>query len=416
MHPVDNAFRPVPRTGVIYVMNEAARRGFHYGHADWVNLGQGAPETGALEGAPPRLTTASLDAASSEYAPVPGTPDLREAVAALYNHRYRRGMKSQYSADNVAIAAGGRAALTRLAASLGGVHLGHVLPDYTAYEELLAIFRAFVPIPISLHADEGFTLSASRLQREIRGAGLGAMLLSNPCNPTGVAVRGEQLDGWVSTARGHGCALILDEFYAHYLYGEDAPTASSAAAFVEDVDADPVVIVDGLTKNWRYPGLRLSWTVGPRSVIERVASAGSFLDGGAPHLLQRAAVPLLEPDHAEAEARSIQRAFTAKRDFALARLATMGLTDVAPCGGAFYLFVNLGGLPAPLCDGMAFFEAALEAKVICVPGAFFDVDPGKRREHLPSRLQQFVRLSFGPSMSELATGLDRLEAVIDAAR
>ena len=180
---------------------------------------------------------------------------------------------------------------------------------------------------------------------------------------------------------------------------------------MEDVDADPVVIVDGLTKNWRYPGLRLSWTVGPRSVIERVASAGSFLDGGAPHLLQRAAVPLLQPDPAEAEARSIQRAFTAKRDFALARLSTMGLTDVAPCGGAFYLFVNLGGLPAPLCDGMAFFEAALEAKVICVPGALFDVDPYKRREHL-SRLQQFVRLSFGPSRTSCRRS-DRL--IIDVA-
>ena len=110
------------------------------------------------------------------------------------------------------------------------------------------------------------------------------------------------------------------------------------------------------------------------------------------------------------------RAFTAKRDFALERLAAMGLTDVAPCGGAFYLFVNLERLPEPLRDGMAFFEAALAAKVICVPGTFFDVDPGKRREHLPSRLQHFARLSFGPSMSELATGLDRLEAVIDAVR
>lgn len=30
----------------------------------------------------------------------------------------------------------------------------------------------------------------------------------------------------------------------------------SAARYVDDVDADPVVLFDGLTKNWRYPGWR----------------------------------------------------------------------------------------------------------------------------------------------------------------
>ena len=72
----------------------------------------------------------------------------------------------------------------------------------------------------------------------------------------------------------------------------------SAARYVEDVDRDPVVIFDGLTKNWRYPGWRVTWTVGPREVIEAVASAGSFLDGGGSRPLQRAAIPLLDAGRA----------------------------------------------------------------------------------------------------------------------
>src|SRR5690606_23750067 len=43
-------FRPVPFTGVIYVMAEAMRRGYSYGSPDWCNLGQGQPETGPLPG------------------------------------------------------------------------------------------------------------------------------------------------------------------------------------------------------------------------------------------------------------------------------------------------------------------------------------------------------------------------------
>ena len=84
----------------------------------------------------------TIDVDDQEYAPVPGIWELREAVAALYNRLYRKGLKSQYSAENVSICGGGRAALTRAAASLGHVNLGHFLPDYTAYEELLDVFKA----------------------------------------------------------------------------------------------------------------------------------------------------------------------------------------------------------------------------------------------------------------------------------
>jgi DNA-binding transcriptional MocR family regulator len=58
---------------------------------------------------------------------------------------------------------------------------------------------------------------------------------------------------------------------------------------------------------------------------------------------------------------------------------------------------------------------ALERRVITVPGVFFDVDPGKRRDHIASRLSGFVRLSFGPEREQVETGLDRLaELVTDA--
>ncbi|MSQ84912.1 MAG: pyridoxal phosphate-dependent aminotransferase [Myxococcales bacterium] len=410
-------FRAVPRTGVIYVMAEAAARGFHYGHPDWANLGQGAPETGPLSGAIDRITHVDISEAAHEYAPVGGLMQLRDAVAQLYNARFRKGLPSQYSAENVAISAGGRTALTRIAASLGTIHLGHVLPDYTAYEELLTIFRAFVPIPIVLDRADGFALSPARLRAEIVGKGLSAILLSNPCNPTGQVVRGGGLRAWVDIGRQLDCALIFDEFYAHYLYDaaavSDGP-ALSAARYVEDVDRDPVLVVDGLTKNWRYPGWRLAWTLGPKNVINRVISAGSFLDGGPSHPLQCAAVPLLTQDNADREARAIQITFAVKRQLMQERLRAMGMHVEPPPMGAFYCFASLEHLPPEIADGHAFFRAALQQNVIVVPGEFFDVNPGKRRSHIPSRMRQFVRLSFGPDLATVRMGLDRLEAVVRA--
>ena len=99
----------------------------------------------------------------------------------------------------------------------------------------------------------------------------------------------------------------------------------SAARYVKDVDRDPVVILDGFTKNWRYPGWRTTWVVGPRAVIEAVSSTGSFLDGGGSRPLQRAAVPLLHPDHVRAETLAIREAFTRKRRVMLDGLRDLGV-------------------------------------------------------------------------------------------
>src|SRR5512132_1140704 len=173
------AFRKVPRTGVIYVMGEAARLGYRHGgepgEDGWCNLGQGQPETGPLPGSPGRVEELTIALDDQEYAPVAGLWELREAIADFYNRAYRRGMPSRYTAENVAVSGGGRAAL-------GQINLGHFLPDYTAYEALLDVFRLFSPIPILLEAERGYAFSVGDLRREIQGRGLSAILASNPCN------------------------------------------------------------------------------------------------------------------------------------------------------------------------------------------------------------------------------------------
>ncbi|MCA9927294.1 MAG: pyridoxal phosphate-dependent aminotransferase [Anaerolineales bacterium] len=407
-------FRNVPRTGVIYVMHKARQKGFSYANKEWANLGQGAPETGHIPNAPERIRQVSIDPSRHEYGPITGEIELRQKVADLYNALYRQGKRSQYSYENVSISGGGRVALTRLAAALGNINMGHFLPDYTAYEELLSVFKAFIPIPILLDPDRRYQVSMDRLKREIQGRGLRALLASNPCNPTGQLVEGERLLQWVQLAGNYRCSLILDEFYSHYIYtgAPDAPEPKmvSAAAYVEDVNATPVILIDGLTKNWRYPGWRMSWTLGPKPVIDAIASAGSFLDGGANHPLQGQTAVLLDPDCVRQQAKATQEHFRKKRDYVLERIRPMGIRVEAEPGGTFYVWANLSELPQPLNDGMNFFKAGLEEKVITVPGAFFDVNPERRRTY--RRYHNYCRISFGPDMETLERGLDALERVI----
>ncbi len=405
-------FLNVPKTGVIYVMQKAIEHGFKPFDDEWANLGQGAPETGNIDGAMDRLTEISIDPTLCEYSHVAGQKELRQKVADLYNYLYRKNKKSKYTWENVSIAGGGRIALTRLVASLGNINMGHLIPDYTAYEELLSVFHSFVAIPILSDSSHNYQISPELIKQEIIGRGLKALLMSNPCNPTGQLVSGENLQQLINYAREYHCSIIFDEFYSHYIYDETIqyPKMVSAAEFVQDIENDPVIIIDGLTKNWRYPGLRISWTLAPKEVIDTIASAGSFLDGGASHPIQNKILTLLEPEQTIKSAKALQDCFKEKRDYTIGRLRKMGIEIEADPQGTFYIWAKLSNLPAPLNDGFHFFEAGLKEKVITVPGSFFDINPEKRRTY--SRFNQYVRISFGAAMNELQRGLDALERVI----
>lgn len=122
--------------------------GFSYASSHtWANLGQGAPEVGDIPGGAPRMTSIPVPLDSLEYAPTTGVKQLREKVADLYNDTYRKGMKSQYTYENVCIVPGGRAGLSRVAAVIGDVYTSYQIPDYTAYDQVLSAFKRLVPVP-----------------------------------------------------------------------------------------------------------------------------------------------------------------------------------------------------------------------------------------------------------------------------
>jgi len=404
-------------TGVIYCTDRAMANGFSYGNAEWANLGQGAPEVGELPNAPPRINSLWIPTDAHEYAPTTGVKKFREAVANLYNVEYRQGKNSKYTYENVCIVPGGRAGLSRVAAVVGDVYVGYQVPEYTTYSEVLSVFKRLVPIPTALKAENGYKLDIDQIAKDIQNQGLSVVVASNPRNPTGQAVMGEELEKLVHLCKPH-TTIILDEFYSWYVYpkeGEEYGKSLSAAAYVDDVNEDPVVIIDGLTKNFRLPGWRTCWVIGPKNLISALSQSGSFLDGGANHPLQIAALPLLEPSRARQEKIALQKHFHAKRNHVLKRLEEMGLPVKIPPVATFYIWLDLSDLPNPLNNGLTFFEELLKEKTIVVPGIFFEINPAHRRDLFSSPCHHFVRISFGPPLADLDKGLDAIEKVLKRA-
>lgn len=206
---------------------------------------------------------------------------------------------------------------------------------------------------------------------------------------------------------------------------------------------DPIVIINGFTKNWRLPGWRCCWVVGPKHCIEVLGSIGSFMDGGANNPLQKAALPFLQPDFVKADALALQAHFRAKRDYMVAELAKLGIKARRP-ESTFYIWADVSGLPPPLNNGVIFFEYCIRHKVsalfkprpryvsshpfhnlprvwarmqvICVPGIFFDVNPFNRRHFHKSPYIDHLRMSFGPAWPNLRLAIQGMNEFVNAAR
>lgn len=272
-----------------------------------------------------------------------------------------------------------------------------------------------------LHEQDDYQINPAKIEEEIT-RGTSVFLTSNPRNPTGHLIPANELAQIQDICRGRA-TLILDEFYAGYNYttNGDGKTISGAQNVV-DVNADDVLLIDGLTKRFRLPGWRIAWIVGPKDFVSALSSAGSYLDGGANVPFQEAAIPMLEPSLVRAEMKALQQHFLQKRNYVLQRLEEIGFTFKTVPQSTFYIWLDLTSLRPPLppsariSDGLNFFNALLWEKVIVVPGIFFDLNPSQRRDLFDSPCHHFVRLSYGPNMDVLKRGLDGIQKVVEKAR
>lgn len=77
--------------------------------------------------------------------------------------------------------------MIRIAAILRDCYLSFFFPDYTAYSEMLALFKNFAPIPVPLDESDSYKVHLETIRNELK-RGVTALLTSNPRNPTGHSI------------------------------------------------------------------------------------------------------------------------------------------------------------------------------------------------------------------------------------
>ena len=337
---------------------------------------QGFPLTTQLPGGPPLPTGVELGAADLKYPTATGQLELRRAIAAMSNQHYGTALTE----DHVALFAGGRPGIcAAVALLLPGIPVAVEETEYTPYDDMLRLLgreRRLIP------SNE---LNRFRPALEDYAAALpGAFLLkSNPCNPTGVAVRGEELRALVELVRSEARGGLFDEAYELFQEPPD-----SALRYIGDIDATDLFVVGAATKGFQAPGIRIGWVIAARQHIELFRNLSSIAMGGVSRPSQLYALKLLEPGRVLQARQAVPAFYGAQRARYAKGLAALGLELFTGAGG----FYHWAKLPGEL-DARAWNERLFAHDAAILPGRLCDM---ARAPGQPSPLDRFVRFSFGP--------------------
>ena len=220
-------------------------------------------------------------------------------------------------------------------------------PYFVMYKHLTTVAGGKI-VPISTYPD--FRLDVAKVRAAITPR-TKVILCNSPCNPTGYVASESELRALAELAAEHDIALISDEIYRAFCY--DGP-------FVSPATFNPqTIVIDGFSKSHSMTGWRLGWMHGPEKIMQQMIKLQQFSFVCAPHPVQWAGLSALDVDISLSVAD-----YRRKRDYLIGELSP--LYEIAPAGGAFYLF-----LKAPYGTGTEFVTEAIRHDLLMIPGNVF---------------------------------------------
>lgn len=374
--------RHFPPMGVYQTLFRFAdATGKYMGDAGTHPWAQGYPLTTQIPGGPELPGSIEFDALDLKYPKATGEPALLEAIANYYRHFYGANI----STDNVAVFAGGRPAIfATLAFLLDDTTVALEATEYTPYYDVLKVLSRKVHL-IKSDADNNFRPADSDYDVAPLASTNKVMLVkSNPCNPTGVALRGDALRKLVERFSTANTGALIDEAYEFYC----DPEPESALRYIDNIDDTNIFVIGAATKGLQVPGMRIGWAIASKEHIEIFRNYSSFGMGGVSRASQIYVTKLLEVKRVTQARNAICSFYSAQRIRYGRGLAELGFELSTGTGG----FYHWGRLPQGL-TGDDFNERLFAFEAGILPGRLCDMG---RSDDMPSDLEHYARFSFGP--------------------
>ena len=308
------------------------------------------------------------------------SPALKERIARLYRERYGVTV----AAEQILLTCGASPGLVLALNCLfePGGRVATARPGYVAYRNTLKALY-LEPLEVDCGPAERYQISAAALQA-MEPAPDG-VIIASPANPTGTIIPPEEMERIAAVCAERGISIVSDEIYHGLSYGDPA---RSMLEF-----APNTIVVNSFSKYFSMAGWRLGWVVFPPRLIDAARARMGNLFLTPPSLAQHAGLKALDcVDELEEHVATYRR----NRELLLIALPALGLKEIAPPDGAFYIYADVGHLTE---DSLSFCQELLrETGVATAPGIDFDPVDGHRH----------IRISFAVSTDRVEDAIGRM--------
>ncbi|MCR5346946.1 MAG: pyridoxal phosphate-dependent aminotransferase [Fretibacterium sp.] len=337
----------------------------------------------------PDIVDAAAGAAKegfTHYPPLPGFPDLREAVCAYWERHH--GLKAR--PEEVYISVGGlHAAWLVFQALLNpGDEVLVFEPYFTPYADQIR-GNGGVPVPIRTREENAFAPTPDELRAAATPRTRG-ILLNSPGNPSGRVLPRRQMEEIAAFAEERDLFVLSDEIYESMVFN-GCHTCFAALPGMKE----RTVLISGVSKSHCMTGWRLGYLIAPANLIQLLCVNSTFQTYGVNTLAQKGACYALNTQDAKVQERSA--VFAARMKAVRERLDTMTGVECHPAEGAFYLFPSIRG--TGLSSEEFAWRLLREAGVAVVPGNAFG-----------STGEGYIRIACTQSQETLMAAMDKMES------
>ena len=349
---------------------------------DVIHLSIGQPDFPT----PPHIIDAMVHAlrqGKTRYELDAGLPELRAAVAGLYNHLYELKLTD----ENVLVTTGCCQAMfmALTAAVRPGMEVIVVEPVFVLVH--IIELAGAIPRAIVTTAENGYQVDPQQVIDAMTEKTC-AIMINSPGNPTGTIYPRDTIDAICQEAARRNIAVISDEVYDRLILEGDYASAMTSMPTL-----DNVIMTSSVSKTYSMAGLRLGWVISSRENIVNLQRYHMFISTNENTPTQWATVAALTGDQSCVE--TMVREYRSRRDRVVEVLHDIGLR-VDPPKASLYVWARVpegytsAGLTAMLLE---------ERDIVVTPGTGY----GRHGEG-------YIRLSLTISDDDLETGLERLSA------
>ena len=270
----------------------------------------------------------ALDDGYTFYTPVPGIPELRQAIC----DKLKRDNRLDFQPNQIVVSTGAKQALANVILSLvnPGDEVIVFSPYWVSYEEMVKLAEG-VPVPLVGTRENDYKATAAQLEAAITPR-TKLIMYSSPCNPTGAVFSRAELGAMADVLARHPQVYALaDEIYEYINFvGEHA----SLAQFAEIKDR--VITVNGFSKGYAMTGWRLGYLAARQDIATACDKMQGQITSGTCSITQRAGVAALAGGRASAD--EMAAAYRRRRDLVLGLVKDLPGLDTPTPSGAFYIF------------------------------------------------------------------------------